>query len=193
MTKTTSHHDQARAARTSAFEALFAANHPSVLAYCARRANRADAWDAASEVFVVAWRRFEELPSGDDALPWLLGVAHKVLSNQRRSEQRRKRLTRRAEGSTGNGVAVPEAQLIRNEEEAEVIDALARLRPADREIIQLSLWEELAPVQIAEVLGISRAAVDQRLSRAKRRLARQMERSRRAFGGPGPDREGGAR
>lgn len=125
-------------------------------------------------MFVVAWRRLDEVPSGGDAIAWLLGVAYKVLANQRRSEQRRRRLGERA-SRAGNDVDTrPEAQLIRNEEEAEVIEALGRLRPADREIIQLSLWEELEPVQIATVLGISRAAVDQRYSRAKRRLAGQL-------------------
>ena len=169
-------------ARESSFEALFSECHRTVLAYCSRRAGRADAWDAASEVFVVAWRRLDDVPPGDEALPWLLGVAYKVLANQRRSDQRRRRLNERAasEGST-NG-EVPEAQLIRSEEGAEVIEALARMRPSDREIIQLSLWEELAPVQIAEMLGISRAAVDQRFSRAKRRLARQLKEPRPFMG-----------
>lgn len=164
--------------RDSSFETLYAAHHRNVLAYCARRAARADAWDAASEVFVVAWRRLEEVPRGDDARAWLFGVAYKVLSNQRRSDQRRRRLGERA-SRAGNAIdAGPETQLIRNEEEAEVIEALARMRPADREIITLSLWEELSPAQIATVLGISRAAVDQRYSRAKQRLARQLREPR---------------
>jgi RNA polymerase sigma-70 factor (ECF subfamily) len=127
-------------------------------------------------VFVVAWRRLDEVPSGDDARAWLLGVAYKVLGNQRRAERRRRRLGERASRAGSDVDARPDAQLIRNEEAAEVIDALGRLRPADREIIQLSLWEELEPIQIAAVLGISRAAVDQRYSRAKRRLARQLKR-----------------
>ena len=52
--------------------------------------------------------------------------------------------------------------IIRNEEEAEVIASLSRLRDADKEILQLSLWEELNPEEIAGILGISRNAVDQR-------------------------------
>lgn len=159
--------------KASLFEALYAAHHRTVLSYCARRAGRTDAWDAAAEVFVVAWRRLDEIPNGE-AVAWLLGVAYKVLANQRRSELRRRRLTERAARGGIAEDAMPEAQLIRNEEEAEVVEALARLRPVDREILQLSLWEELPPVQVAAVLGISRAAVDQRYSRAKRRLAKQL-------------------
>jgi RNA polymerase sigma-70 factor (ECF subfamily) len=133
-----------KTSRDASFEALYSAHHRTVLAYCARRAARADAWDAASEVFAVAWRRLEEVPSGD-ALAWLLDVAYKVLANQRRSEQRRRRLGERASRAGNDVDASPEAQLIRNEEAAEVIDALGRLRPADREIIQLSLWRSSSP------------------------------------------------
>ncbi|MCP3973654.1 MAG: sigma-70 family RNA polymerase sigma factor [bacterium] len=167
---------------TAAFEALYVAHHRTVLAYCARRALRSDAWDAAAEVFTVAWRRLNDVPSGDDARPWLLGVAYKVLSNQRRSAQRRRRLTSKSAGTAATADLLPEAQLIRNEEEAEVIASLAQLRPRDREILQLSLWEELRPEEIACVLGISRGAVDQRYSRAKRRLARQLTRYRQIEG-----------
>ncbi len=70
----------------------------------------------------------------------------------------------------------PEVQLVRQEEAAEVLDALGRLRARDQEIIQLALWEELKPAEIAQVLGISRPAVDQRLYRARQRLARDLNR-----------------
>jgi len=66
--------------------------------------------------------------------------------------------------------------IIRSEEEADVITALSHLREADQEILQLSLWEELKPEDIAGILGISRNAVDQRYWRAKKRLSREMDR-----------------
>ena len=164
--------------KNASFESLYAAHHQAVLAYCARRASRSDAWDAASEAFLVAWRRFDDVPPHEEARAWLLGVAYRVLANQRRSAHRRGRLVRRVAGSVDGPPASPDAQLIRNEEESEVIDALSRLRPLDREIITLTLWEELPPRAIAEVLGISRAAVDQRYSRAKRRLSQELAKKR---------------
>ncbi len=157
-----------------AFEELYAAHHRAVLAYCARRASRADAWDAAAEVFVVAWRRLDAVPALDEARGWLLGVAYRVLSNQRRSKRRRRRLLEKAAHATYDEPALPDRQLLRNEEEREVIEALARLRPRDREILQARLWDELSPSEVATLLGISRAAVDQRYSRAKKRLARVL-------------------
>ena len=54
-----------------------------------------------------------------------------------------------------------------------VLEAATHLNPGDREILNLAAWEGLAHRQIAEVLGCSIAAVDQRLHRAKQRLAKQ--------------------
>ena len=45
-----------------------------------------------NETFTVAWRRAADMPPGDEALPWLYGVARNVLSNQRRSSLRFTRL-----------------------------------------------------------------------------------------------------
>jgi RNA polymerase sigma-70 factor (ECF subfamily) len=73
---------------------------------------------------------------------------------------------------------MPDEQLLRNEEDREVIEALSRLSRTDREIVQLALWEELSPRDIATVLGISRDAVDQRFYRAKKHLARRLEGNR---------------
>ena len=41
-----------------------------------------------AEVFLTAWRRIDQIPSGSE-LPWLYGVAHNVVANQQRSFVRR--------------------------------------------------------------------------------------------------------
>ncbi len=163
--------------REAPFELLYATHHRAILAYCARRCPRWDAWDAAAEVFVVAWRRFDDIPSAEEARAWLIGVAFRVLANQRRSASRRARLFERASRDRA-WAPLPDEQILRNEEDREVLEALSRLSRSDREIVQLTLWEELSPSKIATVLGISRDAVDQRYTRAKKRLARQLDTDR---------------
>jgi RNA polymerase sigma-70 factor, ECF subfamily len=85
------------------FELLYAKHAPAVKAYVLRRAEASTADDIVAEVFVVCWRRFEEVPV--DPLPWLLGVARRVLSTQRRGERRRgalhERLARQVDGGMG--------------------------------------------------------------------------------------------
>ncbi len=161
------------------FVRLYNAHHRQVLAYCARRTSKPDAWDAAAEVFLVAWRRLDEVPPPDEQRAWLLGVAYRILANQRRSDHRRRRLIQRAARSGHESVPRPDELVVRSEESQRVVEALARLQPPDREIIQLTLWDELSPTDIAKVLGISRGAVDQRYYRAKERLGAELKRRRR--------------
>jgi DNA-directed RNA polymerase specialized sigma24 family protein len=60
---------------------LYQAAAPSLTAYAGRRCQeRSDSDDVVSEVFLVAWRRIEDVPDGDAALPWLYGVARQVSS-----------------------------------------------------------------------------------------------------------------
>ena len=61
------------------------------------------------------------------------------------------------------------------EELDRVLEAASHLSDRDQEILRLAAWEGLSHRQLAEVFGCSVAAVDQRLHRAKRRLADQYE------------------
>ena len=47
------------------------------------------------EVFLVAWRRLDEVPSGEQARPWLYATARRVMANQARANARRSRLRER--------------------------------------------------------------------------------------------------
>lgn len=71
------------------FERVYRDHYDAVLRYCLRRCCREDALDAAAETFMVAWRRRDVVPESYE-LPWLYGVARRVVANQRRSVGRRK-------------------------------------------------------------------------------------------------------
>ena len=157
-----------------AFRRLYDEHHAAVFAYCLRRASPEDAKDAAADVFLTVWRRFDDVPKGEDTLPWLYGTARRVLANQRRSRSRLVRLTARLRFNPAPPEDGPEVVVVRHERCQEVLDALARLRPADQEVIQLALWEELSQAAIGEALGCSARAVTMRLHRALRRLRRQL-------------------
>lgn len=162
--------DQANA-RARRFEALYAAHHPQVFGYVMRRCDRADdAADTIAETFLVAWRRLDEAPTGDQLRLWLYGVARRILANQRRGEHRRLALAERLRSElVANGL--PAVAVDGSSGSAHALGAaLASLSPDDRELLTLEAWEELSSQQIAKVLGCSSAAARTRLHRARRRL-----------------------
>lgn len=161
------------------FDALYRAHHQEILAYFIRRIPRPDAEDAAAEVFTIAWRRLSEVPQGEQVLAWLYGVAHKVLSNHWRTRGRIRRLTGRLGGLAANSPKTPEILVLRSAEDQMLLDALEQLRPSDRELLKLATWERLPHGTIGELFGISEAAASKRISRARQRLARELERMER--------------
>lgn len=154
--------------RGKRFDAVFAAHFAAVRAYVVRRSGGAPVDDVLSETFLVAWRRLDDLP--DDALPYLLGVARRVLANQRRGEARRAALINRLSS------LVPHSQRV--EPDSEVFgslgDAIAMLRASEREALLLVAWEGLEPGRAARVVGCTPAAFRARLYRARRRLAAHL-------------------
>jgi len=154
-------------------EAAYTAHARAVLGYALRRTDQADdAADVVAETFLTAWRRIGDLPTGDDARPWLFGVARNVLANQRRGERRRERLAARLGAEVTASLATTPVA----EPDPLVRAAFDGLRPADREILALHVWEDLEPSGIATVLGISSVAARTRLHRARLRMRCAIER-----------------
>lgn len=166
-----------RAADVVRFRVLFDDNYSSLLAYAARRVVLyEDAKDVVADVFVVAWRRRATVP--DDSVEqrmWLYGVARRILSNQHRSELRLTRLYGRV-ASAAFEVVPDHASSDDGSDLTVAVEALNALTADDREILLLSLWEDLTPGQIATVMGRSSALVSVRLHRAKVRLRKEFDR-----------------
>jgi RNA polymerase sigma-70 factor (ECF subfamily) len=114
------------------------------------------------------------VPPEPEVRAWLFGVAYKVLANQRRSARRRRRLFERITSAESMEAFLSDEPLIATPVDDEVMKALSRLKAADREVLQLALWEELSRNEIAQALGISTEAVHKRFSRAKKRLGDEL-------------------
>jgi RNA polymerase sigma factor (sigma-70 family) len=161
-----------------AFEACYVAHRRHVVAYCLRRANRWDAEEAADETFLIAWRRFEEIPRGQERA-WLYGVAFHVLGNQHRGARRRRRLDDRLAQRREDRCVGPESETLRAEDQQRLRSAYRRLSSDDQEVLRLAAWEELTHEQIGIALGCTDSAARQRLHRARTRLSQQVERAER--------------
>jgi RNA polymerase sigma factor (sigma-70 family) len=174
--------------REEAFRRIYEAHYRHISAYARRRVSGGDAEDIVAETFLVAWRRMDAIPPGELTLPWLYGVARRVVSQRQRSGRRRGRLLARLGGLRDDDPATmvdPE----RMDEQALVRSALTLLREADQEILRLSEWEELTASELAVTLDCSTNAVAIRLHRARRRLAKALEAAERDARTPLPDEE----
>jgi RNA polymerase sigma-70 factor (ECF subfamily) len=146
-------------------ERLFAQHAEAVFRYCRLRLENADAHDAVSEVFVVAVRRARQIPAAE--LAWLLGVARRVVANQLRAQRRSGALTAKLGLSLGQS-APDVAESVMASDSA--YRALAKLRPADREVLLVALSAPLTQAELGLALGCSAKAAGVRLSRARARL-----------------------
>lgn len=156
------------------FRGLYLQHHPAIIAYFVRRIGSQDAADAADEVFAVAWRRFSDVPSGEEALLWLYGVARNVLANRRRTQRRSHRLLAKLGSMRQPDLLGPEPQVLRNLEGQQVMEVLAGMRPDDQELVLLSYWEGLTHAEIGRLLGCSKGAVDGRVHRVLERMRKAM-------------------
>lgn len=153
------------------FTALYTEYYPRVFAYLVSRIGHDAAEEAASETFLVAWRRFAEMPAAQ--LPWLLGVARNVVRESYRTGERSARLARELREWATASTTDPADDVVGR---AEVLDALAELADSDREVLTLISWHDLAARDAAKVVGCSTPTFLVRLHRARRRLAAKLGR-----------------
>jgi RNA polymerase sigma-70 factor (ECF subfamily) len=160
--------------RRDRFLIFYQSTYSDVYTFVLRRlrGSRDDATDVTAEIFTTAWRRRDQIPPPPEDRLWIYGVARRVVSRHQRSTLRRLRLLRRlgnealvSEGSEGSSEAG-------NRERVRA--AMARLRPADRDVLGLVLWEQLSHENAAKVLGCSVNAVALRLHRARKHLRREI-------------------
>lgn len=157
------------------FDAAFEAEFASLHRYLARRLGASAADDLAAETFAVAFRSWDRLDRARPVRPWLYGIAANLVRHHWRKERR----MLRAYARTGVDpvLADDDSAVERVDAEArqrELADALAQLRPDEREILLLHAWADLADSEIAAALGLPVGTVKSRLSRTRERLRNQL-------------------
>lgn len=135
-----------------------------VLAYLLHRTDPDTAQDVMQDVFVVACRRWRDIP--EPPVGWLFGAARRLLANKRRGLRRHDNLVQRIAE-----VAALETDPQIAAERASLADLLEGLSATDREVLTLSSWYDLSPADAALALGCSISTYNVRLHRARRRLA----------------------
>lgn len=159
------------------FAALFDRHYERIWRYACRRAGPAIADELASETFVRAFAARARYDRGRvDASPWLYGIATNLLRGHRRAEARRMRAYARAAEPTANpgGLDGVEQRVDAAARAADVAEALASLKPADRDAVLLLALADLDYQAIAIATGVPVGTVRSRLSRARRQLQNKL-------------------
>lgn len=143
------------------------------------RTGSAEAVDeVVQEVFAAACKG--DWPSEPSAAaPWLYRIAVRQALLYRRKAGRRRKLAGRyrdhLQQSDGRRQFDPLTWLLAEERRQAVREALARMASRDVEVLLLKYSEDWSYRQLAEHLGISVAAVQARLHRARQHLRRELE------------------
>ena len=127
--------------------------------------NKADTEDVFQEVFL---RYLEKAPAFEEKVhekAWLLRVTLNCCKDVFRSPFRR------------HSARLEEAEdrLVWEPEEKWLLEVLKMLSKKDRAVLHLFYWEDLTTEQAARALGCSPAAARQRLSRAREKLRRELD------------------
>ena len=169
----------------AAFEQLLLLHQKKVYNLCLRMsANPDDALDLSQEAFIKAWRSIGQYQFEASFSTWLFRLTSNVCIDFLRRKKRRQEtsLTENyddsdegEEFSLPDTAPLPEEQAITNETKIELAQAMERLGPEHREILQLRVVENLPYEQIAEILDIRVGTVKSRLARARLALRKILK------------------
>lgn len=154
------------AARSDRFVGIYERLHGRVWAYAARRVGREFADDVAAETFLIAWRKFDQLPV--DPTAWLFGVAHNVVLRRFAADAR--------EACVQASLAFEWShESCDGHDDVDIWRAWASLTERDREVLALIAWDGLKVREAARVVGLKPAVFSVRLHRARKRFERLLD------------------
>jgi RNA polymerase sigma-70 factor (ECF subfamily) len=133
--------------------------------------------DLTAETFLKVVRAADRFdPLRGSAKAWILTVARNLLADWRRRARLRQYVTLGTMHDLAYEAPSPEERLLREEEVGRLLDAVATLADADRELIGFRYGSGLDTAEVAQILGISEGSVRTRLWRVLGRLREVMAR-----------------
>ncbi|WP_329081090.1 MULTISPECIES: RNA polymerase sigma factor [unclassified Streptosporangium] len=157
------------------FAEIFQRHWDEIYRYIAHRLGPDIAEDVGADTFAVAFRsRRRYDPTREDARPWLYGIATNLIRQHWRMERRRHRLLARAdfEWSSESFDQTSDERLTAQRLAPRIASALARLSPAERDLLLLIAWADLTYEEVAQALDVPLGTVGSRLHRVRKKLRR---------------------
>ncbi len=160
------------------FRDLYRSHYKDLLAYSCRRTNHTAAEDIVADTFLITWKKRVEIPEGNERL-WLFGVARNLILNNTRASQRKKALLQKLRCQPRFDQTTSEiTSNMDDQSSSELLAALNQLPPFEKELLMLICWEGLSYDEISEILYQTPNALRIRAHRARKLLAKQLEKSK---------------
>lgn len=156
-----------RLAREARFEQLLDTYAPALRRLCAaQRRDPQDRQDLFQDIAVALWNAIPQFRGDSSERTWLYRIAHNVaLTDDSRRQSKRRREVQIDEH--------PAYGLAESPRRAELLDAVQRLDPIERQLALLYL-EGLSTREIGDVLGITEGNTAVRLTRMRQRLTQML-------------------
>lgn len=157
------------------FAELFDRHAGALGGYAARRLGPDAGQDILSETFLVAFARRASFDAAwDSALPWLYGIASRLIRKHRATEAKHLRSSAEfagreehvSRGDLESTIARLDAELSTKE----LAPRIAALPAKERETLLLYAWGDLTYEEIASALGVPVGTVRSRMNRVRTKL-----------------------
>jgi len=161
----------ARKGDADSFSRLCEQHYPALVAIAySQLADRGLAEDAAQEALLVAYRDITKLKECGRFLPWLAAICRNTAIDMAKARAR--------ERHAGIEDCSPVADRCHHENDTVPVvrEIIFRLDPDARDIVLLRYYNGMSYEQIAGLLGVSEAAVNGKLRRARSAIRQQLQR-----------------
>jgi len=150
------------------FFSFFFTEHKQFVARFIARRSYFDQDDILNEVFLIAWRKWNKLPTVvDEQRLWLYGIARRVIANKQRWKARLDKFNLLSEPLNVIN-RDPSAQ---SNMSLAVHEALGAISPEHREVLMLTEWDQLSTRDVAKMLQVPETTITKRLHAARHTFA----------------------
>ena len=177
MSEQANHHDllqRVAGGDREAFRQLFDAYQPRLIHFVTRLIRRDDlAGEIVNDTLLVVWQKAGTFRGQSRVSTWVMGIAYRLA-------MKRLRGVKRTAGEeplpaelqlVGDG---PDSALDRRQQDARVREALTKLTPEHRAVMELTFFHGFSYYDIARILDCPENTVKTRMFHARRRLKRLL-------------------
>lgn len=133
--------------------------------------------ECINDVFLTVWQNAHQFQGEpQDFKKWIGMIAkYKAIDRYRQAKKRIEREQSYVMLSEKESTIRTEESILKREERNELLAAISQLKDHDRDIFMMKYYLELSNGEIADSLGLTKAAIDNRLYRGKKILATNLK------------------